>query len=100
MKYNLDEKDSIVVRDPRGTAWSVKLSTWRDGRRCLSSGWSHLYRKNNLKEGDACVLEFVQGGTAINIHIFRADERSAKSIPDPSGEEVFQTSVLCSFSKK
>ncbi|XP_020273687.1 B3 domain-containing protein REM5-like isoform X2 [Asparagus officinalis] len=80
-KYNLNMKNSIDLRDPRGTSWSVKLSTWCDGRLCLSSGWSDLYKENCLKERDACVLEFVQGGTLVNVHIFRAADHIAKSIP-------------------
>ena len=96
-KYNLDEKNLIVLRDPRGTSWSVTLSSWQDGRRCLSSGWSHLYKKNRLKEGDVCVLEFVQGGAAINVHIFRAEEYNAKKIPKPR-KELFHLLIFHPFS--
>ncbi|ONK64859.1 uncharacterized protein A4U43_C07F30720 [Asparagus officinalis] len=84
-KCNLDVKNSIVLQDPRGTSWSIKLSTWGDGHLRLTSGWSRFYNKNHLKEGDACVLELVQGGATINVHIFRSAEYRTKSIPQ-SGE--------------
>ncbi|ONK64860.1 uncharacterized protein A4U43_C07F30730 [Asparagus officinalis] len=78
--YNLKVKNSIVLVDPRGTSWSVKISTWGSGRQCLTSGWNSLYKKNRLKEGDACVFEFVHGGAVVNVHIFRAPEYRAKLI--------------------
>lgn len=77
--YSLGEKCSIILRDEQGRMWPLKVSSWRDGRRCLSSGWSLVYKKNNLKEGDACLLEFVQEGNAINLHVFRANEYKSAS---------------------
>lgn len=78
-KYNLDLKKVIVLWDPLGTPWSVKLAFWKDGRCLLSTGWNDLYKRNGLKEGDVCVMEFVEGGTAINVHFFRAEDHGTKS---------------------
>ncbi|KAJ6844666.1 B3 domain-containing protein-like isoform X2 [Iris pallida] len=77
--YSLGEKSAIILRDEQGRMWPLKVSSWRDGRRCLSSGWSLVYKKNSLKEGDACLLEFVQEGNGINLHVFRANEYKSVS---------------------
>ncbi|KAJ6848372.1 B3 domain-containing protein-like [Iris pallida] len=75
---NLGEKPSVILRDAQGRAWEIKISSWRDGRRCLASSWSDVYKKNCLKEGDVCLLEFVQGNE-INLHIFPGEEPKEES---------------------
>lgn len=75
---NLGEKPLVILRDARGRAWEIKISSWRDGRRRLASCWSHVYKTNCLKEGDVCLLEFVQGNEII-LHIFRGEEQKEES---------------------
>ncbi|KAJ6844904.1 B3 domain-containing protein-like [Iris pallida] len=77
--YNLGEKSLVILQDEHGRMWPLKISSSRDGRRCLASGWSLVYKKNCLKEEDACLLEFVQEGNVINLHIFRAKKYKSAS---------------------
>lgn len=52
---------SLVIRDRNGNPWPVKVCSRNDGRFAISTGWSDLAKKNNLRVGDQCVFEFVLG---------------------------------------
>ncbi|XP_062118062.1 putative B3 domain-containing protein At5g66980 [Humulus lupulus] len=41
--------------------WPVKISTWKDGRCFISSGWKKFRQENDLKANDKCKFELVLG---------------------------------------
>lgn len=78
-KHDLKTKGSTILHDPHGRSWPVKISQWKDGNVVLGNGWRNFSRGNHLREGDACVLEFVQGADVIKVHIFRVGETHASA---------------------
>ncbi|XP_010245898.1 PREDICTED: putative B3 domain-containing protein Os03g0621600 isoform X2 [Nelumbo nucifera] len=63
----------VLLWDPQGRPWPVKVCFRRDGRVVLSDGWGEFSKANRLLEGDACSFEFCHGiGNSICVNIFRA----------------------------
>ncbi|KAF8405106.1 hypothetical protein HHK36_010004 [Tetracentron sinense] len=66
----------MILRDPSGKSWSVRVSVWKDGRVWISRGWAPFCKENNLGKDDKCICEFIRGrgieGTIIQMHILRA----------------------------
>lgn len=73
---NLGKKTSLILRDPGGREWPVKLSVEDIGgirtylRMC--GGWHDFYSSNSLKDGDTCVFELIPSlvtHTIIFLHV-------------------------------
>lgn len=68
-------KDSVLLHDPKGKTWRVKVISMKDGRTILGSGWAALARANGLLEGNVCGLECIIGKgrgkrRVLKVHIF------------------------------
>jgi hypothetical protein len=46
--------------DSEGRRWHANLKRWGDGRILYTGGWSLFCRKNNVREEDYCICEFVE----------------------------------------
>ncbi|XP_044511039.1 B3 domain-containing protein Os01g0723500-like isoform X2 [Mangifera indica] len=72
---NLMTKKMVMLLDPNGRSWPVKLYPARDGRLYLSKGWFDFCRGNKIATGDTLVFEITQE-TAMQVHVFRAKEKA------------------------
>ncbi|XP_077218651.1 B3 domain-containing protein Os01g0723500-like isoform X2 [Tasmannia lanceolata] len=61
---------NIILLDPKGKVWEVKLVVYNGNRYCICGGWTAFSRGNNLEEGDSCIFELV-GNLKMHVHIFR-----------------------------
>lgn len=69
--HDLRDRQSMLICDPKGKFWPVKLIHAQD--RCeFGSGWRDFWDGNNLEDGDRCIFEFVE--SVIRVHIIRADD--------------------------
>ncbi|KAL2491264.1 B3 domain-containing protein REM5 [Abeliophyllum distichum] len=56
----LNEKTSVILRDPSDNNWSVELKFYKKGSKCcvlMNKGWKQFYESNKLKIGDVCTFE-------------------------------------------
>ncbi|KAJ8637461.1 hypothetical protein MRB53_011728 [Persea americana] len=68
-------KASVLLHDPKGKTWRVKVISLKDGRTILGAGWAALARANGLLEGNVCGLECIIGKgrgkrRVLKVHIF------------------------------
>ncbi|XP_010908022.1 B3 domain-containing protein At3g17010 [Elaeis guineensis] len=82
-EFGLTGKQLVILRDPVGSSWPVRIASWRSGRMVFATGWSDFYKGNCLEDGDVCVFEFVQNASLIHVHIFRAKEVAAEMDQKP-----------------
>ncbi|XP_077233559.1 putative B3 domain-containing protein Os03g0621600 isoform X2 [Tasmannia lanceolata] len=72
-------KPTLTLVDPSGRRWQITTNNRGDGRMDLGAGWTALRKGNNIREGDICAFEFIQGRgrgsrSFIQLHIVRAAE--------------------------
>lgn len=67
-------KTSILLHDPEGKQWPVKVVPGKD-RITLGSGWAAIVYSHGVKEGSVCGLECIPGRgrgkrRVLKVHIF------------------------------
>ncbi|XP_074283424.1 putative B3 domain-containing protein At5g66980 [Silene latifolia] len=71
-KQKLENKETVVVCDPQGTKWPMKVRTRpSDGRVGLAQGWSTFWRHHNISNGDTLVFKF-ESDHLMKVNIIRA----------------------------
>lgn len=71
----VDSTRRMVLRDPLGRLWPVKLQKRIKRRYHFTAGWNEFYVANKLKTGDVCVFEsdpknaLVSRETIFDVHI-------------------------------
>ncbi|XP_077218855.1 B3 domain-containing protein Os01g0723500-like [Tasmannia lanceolata] len=70
---------NIILLDPKGKAWEVKLLVYNSNKYSISRGWTAFARGNNLEEGDSCIFELV-GKLKMSVHILRLSEENKAQI--------------------
>ncbi|KAF6177077.1 hypothetical protein GIB67_015952, partial [Kingdonia uniflora] len=76
-KLDLKSKESVMLKDPHGESWPVKINICGDGRLNFAEGWKSFWNGNRLAEGDTCQFEFMQGDdNPVKVDIFRAGDRN------------------------
>ncbi|KAF9608833.1 hypothetical protein IFM89_011871 [Coptis chinensis] len=84
----LKEKDSIVLLDPCGRSWPVKIIK-RDVRIEMGAGWSDFCISNRLNTSDTCRFTLVEGSdNFIRVDILRT---SSAGIPIPKQASAAMT---------
>ncbi|CAM8998639.1 unnamed protein product [Rhodiola kirilowii] len=68
VEKDLHSKSQLVVRDPTGNTWFMKLSKAEDGSVSLTGKWRKFYEDFKLKEGDTCTVEFTYN-RIVHVHI-------------------------------
>ncbi|XP_031500621.1 B3 domain-containing protein Os03g0212300-like [Nymphaea colorata] len=70
------ESCMLTLFDPEGRCYPVRyLNTSESGGIVgFSSGWRKFAVENHLREGDACVFEFIKEPIGFKVHIFRGDK--------------------------
>ncbi|KAK1316843.1 hypothetical protein QJS10_CPA05g01544 [Acorus calamus] len=79
-KTGLQTIKSINLQDPKGRLWPVKIGQSYDSRLCFGSGWGNFRTINQLRQGDSCAFEFIEG--AFHVHIFRITEETESGIAE------------------
>ncbi|KAI3946040.1 hypothetical protein MKX01_024796 [Papaver californicum] len=73
-KYQLNTENSLVLQDPKGKLWPVKISLRKDGRIDIGKGWVKFSLGNRLSEGDGCLFDFLnytKGNNTLNVRIIK-----------------------------
>ncbi|KAI3895759.1 hypothetical protein MKW98_025550 [Papaver atlanticum] len=75
-RYQLNTENTLVLQDPEGKLWPVKISLRKDGRIDMGKGWYHFSIGNRLSEGDACLFEFhnYTKGNTLNVDITKKSD--------------------------
>ncbi|KAK1299915.1 hypothetical protein QJS10_CPB13g00173 [Acorus calamus] len=65
------EKEEIMVRDPGGREWQLKISHRGKLKRetCLCGQWLNLAKVNGLEVGDVCIFEFNPHSDIMDVRI-------------------------------
>lgn len=77
---NMSNKGQIILRDPKGRLWPVRIYYSGDNAMScsarLGAGWEKFWI-NNLEEGDACVFKLVSNRSNDILHasIFKKKSR-------------------------
>lgn len=82
---------SVMLKDPGGRSWPVKLNRTGDGRVNMTHGWVDFWKANQIAVGDTLIFEFMMP-TVLQVHIFRGEGR-AISIRTA----VFSTDIVKKF---
>ncbi|XAR73938.1 hypothetical protein NMG60_11008075 [Bertholletia excelsa] len=60
----------MILHDPSGKTFRVRVTHWKDGQIAFSRGWNDLWKENALSLRDKCIFEFVNlGGKRISREI-------------------------------
>ncbi|KAI3844495.1 hypothetical protein MKW92_036506 [Papaver armeniacum] len=76
IRYQLNTENTLVLQDPEGKLWPVKISLRKDGRIDMGKGWYNFSVGNRLSEGDACLFEFhnYTKGNTLNVRITKKSD--------------------------
>ncbi|KAI3901844.1 hypothetical protein MKW92_031252 [Papaver armeniacum] len=76
IRYQLNTENTLVLQDPEGKLWPVKISLRKDGRIDMGKGWYNFSIGNRLSEGDACLFEFhnYTKGNTLNVRITKKSD--------------------------
>ena len=83
IEKDLISKKRVMVLDPTGRPWPVKLDLMEDGCLNMTDGWADFCRGNKIVAGDTFIVEFVQQ-TVLRVHIFRAGAGIESTMPRSS----------------
>ncbi|KAH7850982.1 hypothetical protein Vadar_005483 [Vaccinium darrowii] len=85
-KHRLELPENLTVLDENEKEWSLKVITWKDGRKWLTRGWNEFCQCHDLKLEDRCLCEFVHGegsrGIYLKIRILRKGSWLPKGEPN------------------
>jgi hypothetical protein len=74
LKGVIENIDKNVMLKIGKRSWNVKLIRCYDdknGRRCLSAGWSLFASESGLQPGDVCVFELINKNDLVfKVHVF------------------------------
>ncbi|KDP31850.1 hypothetical protein JCGZ_12311 [Jatropha curcas] len=91
-KTKLVSKEEIVMKDPKGRSWPVKVNILVVQRGCqvrFGLGWSQFYGANELATGDTCVFHFIaEKGNLIEVEIHKEGVRGVRTGPAKSLSSV------------
>ncbi|KAL9224219.1 hypothetical protein vseg_000280 [Gypsophila vaccaria] len=93
-KQKLKDQDTVVLFDPEGNRWQMKIRTRpSDGRVGISQGWNAFWKRYKISSGDTLIFEFVSDHV-MNVNINRGHRvlpvRSSSSVEPAMKQEVMQ----------
>ncbi|XP_023914212.1 B3 domain-containing protein LOC_Os12g40080 [Quercus suber] len=71
IEKDLISKKRVMLLDPTGSPWPIRLDLVADGFLNMTNGWPDFCRGNKIGAGDTFIFEFVTQ-TVMQVHIFRA----------------------------
>ncbi|KAF6177090.1 hypothetical protein GIB67_015965 [Kingdonia uniflora] len=86
-ELNLKRKVNVMLNDPHGKSWAVKIAIRRNGRLDLGYGWLDFWNANKLAVGDTCVFKFLQTkDDRVKVDIFRGVKSPLASSVEPASQ--------------
>ncbi|XP_010919684.2 B3 domain-containing protein Os03g0212300 isoform X2 [Elaeis guineensis] len=70
---NISKKDKIILRDPKGQLWPIRIYYSSDNALCrraqFGAGWEKFCINNNLEEGGTCIFKLVSKSSNDILHV-------------------------------